>query len=356
MLSVRMRSSWRLPELRSRRQTMLGPCMGRTNLRKLSVLSEHQLAYLLNEHENGNAYIDTVMGSRELLLYNIDPLILPITPADWENKTFRGLSKEHIIDALNIDHNRSPDFLEDALLMAGTSFLPTFPALLDTEMYKEPPTLLNILNLLRAQEKSVDKASRFFETDLKLRDPKWYDKYMKAKMGLRHPVTMTLEGAVVTKEWDKLTGDNNQYLGLQLPLELHFYLSTALVGPRTLNYFVSLKSVVFPTLDGVTSDEYKRFGSMRMPSKLWSIAICKHRSTRRPILGESMTHCSARIRASAVDPELCHSPSFLYRLKTSHEALFPGTRSLDSIPNPKSSPMPYGASSISEDMSTTSTN
>lgn len=198
------------------------------------------------------------MGSRELLLYNIDPLILPITPADWENKSFRGLSKEHIIDALNIDHNRSPDFLEDALLMAGTSFLPTFPALLDTEMYKEPPTLLNILNLLRAQEKSVDKASRFFEADLKLRDPKWYDKYMKAKMGLRHPVTMTLEGAVITKEWDKLTGDNNQYLGLQLPPELHFYLSTALVGPRTLNYFVSLKSVVFPTLDGVTSDEYKR--------------------------------------------------------------------------------------------------
>src|SRR5450756_285292 len=58
MLSARMRSSWRLPELRSRRQTMLGTCMGRTNLRRLSVLSEHQVcrvirSTLLRSHQLG---------------------------------------------------------------------------------------------------------------------------------------------------------------------------------------------------------------------------------------------------------------------------------------------------------------
>jgi len=236
-----------------------GPQVSPHMLRCLTSADLEKLAYLFDAvDETGNGYIDGVMGSKELLLYNIEPLIFPMTPTNWENKTFTGISKEDFYETLAIDASKSPEFLEDALLMAGTSFLPTFPALLDPEMYRHPPTLQNVLNLLRAQEKSVDKAARFFEADLKLRDPKWYDKYMKAKMSLRHPVTITLDGVIATKSWDKLTGDNNEYLGLQLPPELHYYLSTAVVGPRVLNCFVSLNAVVYPTLDGVTSDEYKR--------------------------------------------------------------------------------------------------
>ncbi len=218
-----------------------------------------KLAYLLQlEDEKGNGYIDSVMGSKELLLYNIEPLILPLSPTDWDNKSFQGLSKDEIVETLNIDRSKSSGFLEDALLMVGTSFLPPFPALLDRDMYSASPTLPNALNLLQTQEKSVEKASRFFETDLKLRDPNWYDKYQKAKMSLRHPVTMSVDGSIVTRAWDQLTEDNKKYLGLQLPPELHFYLSKALIGPRVPNCFVSLQSVVFPTLDGVQSDEYKR--------------------------------------------------------------------------------------------------
>jgi hypothetical protein len=101
----------------------------------------------------GNGYIDGVMGSKELLLYNIEPLIYPITSTNWENKTLTGISKDEICESLSIDLQKSPEFLEDALLMVGTSFLPPFPALLDTEMYRHPTTLQNVLNLLASPRK-----------------------------------------------------------------------------------------------------------------------------------------------------------------------------------------------------------
>jgi len=194
------------------------------------------------------------MGSKELLLYNLETIILPLTPTDWENKSWRGFSKEDMVINLKV----TPELLSDALLMAGTSFLPIFPALLDPQVADQPPSLTNAINLLRTSDKSVDRCCITFDNDLRERDPKWLDKYRKAKMGLKHTVVTHQDGSINTALWDQLTNDNHEYLGLQLPGELHFYLSNALIGPRILNCFVSLQSVVFPTLDGVTSDEYKR--------------------------------------------------------------------------------------------------
>ncbi len=217
------------------------------------------------------------MGSKELLLYEIDALILPLIPTDWENKSWRGIFKPDMLTNLKV----TPDLLADALLMAGTSFLPVFPALLDSQVADQPPSLTNAINLLRTSDKSVTSTCVTFDADLKQRDPKWLDKYRKAKMGLKHPVTLNVDGSIHTQDWDRLTIDNNEYLGLQLPAELHFYLSKALIGPRILNCFVSLQSVVFPTLDGVTSDEYKRLVTrLLVPVKETTAALIASRIHR----------------------------------------------------------------------------
>jgi len=68
------------------------------------------------------------MGSQELLSYNIDDaVIVPPTPANWENRYFAGYVKSELIRKVA----PSPELFSDALLMIGTSFLPHFPPLAD---------------------------------------------------------------------------------------------------------------------------------------------------------------------------------------------------------------------------------
>jgi hypothetical protein len=203
------------------------------------------------------------MGSRELLLYDIhDAIIFPPSSSDWEKKTFTGVLRSDLIKKLNV----TPDMFADALLMTGTSFLPTFPPLHEENIIsRQPFTVLDAVNLLRTSEKSITTTCAAFSDILQLRDPNWLDKYRKAKMGVKHSVTVQEDGSVHIKEFDNLTSDNVEYLGLQLPPELYHYLSKALIGRRLMNSFVSLESTVFPTLDGVLSDEYRRLVTTSLP-------------------------------------------------------------------------------------------
>jgi hypothetical protein len=201
-------------------------------------------------------YIDGVMGSKELLLYDKagDSIINPPSASDWEKKAFTGIVKPDLITQLKV----SPEMFADALLMVGTSFLPPFPPLqVESIISQQPYTLIDAINLLRTSEKSVTNTCSAFRDILDKHDPRWLDKYRKAKMLVKHCVTVEDSGRINVREYDSLTSDNVEYLGLQLPAELYHYLSKALIGPRLMNSFVSLESIVFPTLDGVVSDEYK---------------------------------------------------------------------------------------------------
>lgn len=196
------------------------------------------------------------MGSQELLLYDInDAIISPPSPADWEKKAFSGIIKSDLIRKLNV----SPDMFQDALLMIGTSFLPTFPPLLDnTIITRQPYIIEDAINLLRTSEKSVANTCAAFHDVLQLRDPNWLDKYRKAKMAVKHSIIASEDGNIHIREYDNLTQDNHEYLGLQLPAEMYHYLSKSLIGPRLMNCFSTSEFFVMPTLDGVISEEYRR--------------------------------------------------------------------------------------------------
>lgn len=203
------------------------------------------------------------MGSQELLLYNIhDAIIYPPSAADWEGKTFSGVVKSEIIKKLGV----TPDLFQDALLMIGRSFLPFFPPLLDNDLTQEKTyNITNAINQLRTSEKSIANACAGFSDILARTEPNWLDKFRKAKMGIKHCVTVQLDGTVNIRDYENLTSDNVEYLGLQLPPELYHYFSKGMIGPRLMNSFVSLESWVFPTLDGVLSDEYKRLVTSSLP-------------------------------------------------------------------------------------------
>lgn len=201
-------------------------------------------------------YIDGIMGSQELLLYEIwDAVIFPPNSTDWENKALRGVLKSELLKKLNV----TSDMLSDALLMTGTSFLPPFPPLQDqTIISRQPYNVGDAINLLRTSEKSVSATCAAFSDILNVRDRDWLDKYRKAKMGIKHCVTVDTDGNIHIRDFDHLTGDNHEYLGLQLPAELYSYLQKDVIGPRLMNTFNSLEYHVLPTLDGFVSDEYRK--------------------------------------------------------------------------------------------------
>lgn len=219
-----------------------------------------QLAYLDTLDEQ---YIDGIMGSQELLLYEInDGIICPPSSADWEARSFQGFIKSDLIKKLNV----SPEIVTDALLMIGTSFLPPFPPLEDAHITSTQPWTINeAINMLRASSKSITTACTAFSDILQEKDPNWLDKFRKARMAIKHCQTIRESGAVHIQDYEHLTSDNVEYLGLQLPSELHYYLTKAVVGPRLMNCFASLEFLIYPTLDGVLSDEYRRLVTEALP-------------------------------------------------------------------------------------------
>jgi len=201
-----------------------------------------------------------IMGSQELLLYPIKDSI--IRSIDWDANTVTAISKKQIIKALNVSE---PLFM-DARLMTGTSFLPPFPALLDTTIIKNQPfTISDAVNMLRTSDKSVTIAcTSSFNDMVQQHDPDWLDKYRKARMAVNHFIYIAESGEVVVNDYDHLTGDNHEYLGLQLPSELFHYLNIGLIGPRILSWITNGQLVVLPTVDGVATDEYKKLVSSQL--------------------------------------------------------------------------------------------
>lgn len=197
--------------------------------------------------------IGGVMGSQELLLYPIKDSV--IRTIDWDNKSIQAISKKKVIRSLTPTGSESR-FI-DCFLMTGTSFLPPFPALLETSLYTTH-NISNAANLLRTSENSVATACASFNDILqRLGDPNWLDKYHKARMVVNHFIYIAENGEIRVNEYDTLTKDNHEYLGLQLPAELFHYLNTGLIGSRLLSYITHGQILVQPTLDGVISDEYK---------------------------------------------------------------------------------------------------
>ncbi|KAK4067032.1 uncharacterized protein Triagg1_8032 [Trichoderma aggressivum f. europaeum] len=193
-----------------------------------------------------------VMGPQELLLYPVQDSV--IRNMDWDAGTVTAISKKRVMRALGVGE---PMFV-DAMLMTGTSFLPPFPPLQDTAMYPNPYTIMDAVNILRTSEKTVANACASFNDILQAHDPNWLDKYRKARMAAQHFIYIADNGEIKVNDFERLTKDSHEYLGLRMPSELLHYLNTGLIGPRILNAIAHGQIIILPTLDGTASEEYKQ--------------------------------------------------------------------------------------------------
>lgn len=191
-----------------------------------------------------------VMGYQELLMYPIKDCV--IRNIDFKAKTVTAISKKRVLRALAV----SESTFTDALLMSGTSLLTPFPPLADVSLYPQGYSVSEAANLLRMFDKSVANACSNF-SDLLKQDAKWLEKYQKARLAAHHFIYVAESGEVTVNDFEHLTGDNHEYLGLQLPEELYHYLNTGLIGSRNLNCITHGQILIQPTLEGSASDEYK---------------------------------------------------------------------------------------------------
>ncbi|RNJ54986.1 hypothetical protein D7B24_009087 [Verticillium nonalfalfae] len=205
-----------------------------------SILQENKLHFLVAPYNASAqiAYLDMidsdqcagVMGSQELLLYPINDGV--IRSFDWENKKVKAIFKKSLIRSLNV----SDTTFTDALLMTGTSFLSTYPPLQDTS---------------------------------------------RAKMAVLHFVYIAESGEVKVNDYEHLTNDNLQYMGLQLPAELYHYLNVGLIGGRVLSGITHLQIFITPTLDGTVSEEYKKLVTNQLvPIREQTLALLMPRLNR----------------------------------------------------------------------------
>ncbi|KAK8058734.1 nuclease-like protein [Apiospora phragmitis] len=251
-----------------------------------SILKKHNLHFLVPPF-NACAqltYFDMIdseqcsgiMGPQELLLYPIKDFI--IRSIDWETGKFTALSKKNIIKSLNVTE---PMFV-DALLMRGTSFLPSFPPLEDTGITPHPPaSVIDAVNMLRTADKSIATACASFGDILQKKDPNWLKKYHKARMTIDHFIYITEAGEPKVHNFDTLTKDNYEYLGYQLPAELFHYLNAGLIGARVPSWVTHGQIIVAPTLDGVPSPEYKKLVTTQlMPLREQTLGLIMPRLNR----------------------------------------------------------------------------
>lgn len=212
-----------------------------------------QIAHLYNLSLQGpnTQYVDCIMGSYELFLFNVDNVITKIS---FEDETVSVISRTTIKEGLGV---QIPDeILVDALLCTGMYGVPTFPPLLEGKtLPRNQFDLKDATLMILSSGRTVGKTC---EQHLdKKNHPEWELKYQKAKMSIEHYIVIDKPGKILISKYDHLTADNHEYLGLQLPPEVLHYLSQAAINPRVLDWFSSLEILAHPPLDGGDSEEYK---------------------------------------------------------------------------------------------------
>ncbi|KAJ6788843.1 hypothetical protein PWT90_06995 [Aphanocladium album] len=278
-----------------------------------AILKNRKLHFLVAPYNASAqlAYFETIdsdqcagiMGSQELLLYPVKDCV--IRNIDFDNKTVTAISRKRVMRSLGVGEA----MLIDALLMSGTSFLPPFPPLLEPSIYQHPFTIMDAVNILRTSDKAVATACASFNDILVAQDPNWLDKYRRARMAVHHFIHITEEGEVRVNDYDNLTQDNHEYLGLQLPAELFHYLNTGLIGSRILNCITHGQILVQPTLDGTASEEYKKL----MTSKIVPI--------KEQALGLIIPRVHRGIGHKDITMRVWFDPKFSYKIN--HRALQP---------------------------------
>ena len=238
-----------------------------------AILTNIQLAYL---ERASTQFIDAVMGSSELFLFDVDKVI---TKLDLDQSTFSWLSRR--VCQIEIAKLPSDDVFIDACMLSGNSFLPTFPPLENPQIYRKPFTIRDTINMMLTVGPSVTAVCTHYQDEMQVQHLNYLDRYQRGRSAVKHHVVLTEDGKVEPLHAEQAPSDVHEFIGQRLPEELYFYLSKGVVGPRVLNWLTSGELSETPPLDGGESTEYHRLVMTQLsPMRLEALSLLSQPMSR----------------------------------------------------------------------------
>ena len=224
--------------------------------------------------------VDALYGSSELFLYGAQRIITKFTlahetieaPGKAGAVSKRSQLKQDACTFTWIDLDQClkmlgdipVNFFIDALFLAGSSRLETFPPLKDSLQYPQPFTFRNVVDLLLSFSGNVFRMCEHYSQDTRVAQINWIDRYMRAVQSVRHMIILIRHDLVKPRTYQssqraqRPPSDLHELVGLALSEELQYYLYRGLIGPRVLGWLISGKIKITAPHAGGESEQYRR--------------------------------------------------------------------------------------------------
>jgi hypothetical protein len=150
--------------------------------------------------------------------------------------------------------NISSDTFVDACILCGTSFISTFPPLENTRIAK----LKAAVDMVVTNGRGGYGVCKQYADDPAVSSTNYIEKYMKARLSVKHHVVMTKDGKVEPLNAESAPSDTHEFISYRVGEELYYYISRGVLSPRVVNWMVSEQILVAPPLDLGESQEYRQ--------------------------------------------------------------------------------------------------
>ena len=216
-----------------------------------------------------NQFIDAVFGPSELFCFGIDKLITKFgrlydsyrqnitdasRPTIPEQSSFHWVDRRDCLAELG---NVPVHLFIDALMLAGSRLLQTFPPLLTLNTYRKGFSIRSVVELISSCGGSVARLCAQYTTEPAVKGV-YIDQYKRATTRIRHQAVLNAEGDVEVLNKEHAPDDTHDCIGLRLPEELYMYLSRGMLRPRLLNWLTSGKIYVTQPLAGGDGRPYQK--------------------------------------------------------------------------------------------------
>lgn len=174
----------------------------------------------------------------------------------------------------------SADAWVDACILAGSSLLPTLPALNNPGLRRNLK-LQSAVDLIRSSGLSGASLCLNYQEDPQVRRMDYVDLYRRSRLAIRHEIVLTADGKVVPFDSGNVPSDLHGLVGQRLPDELYYYLSTGGIGTRILNQLTTQQIFEAVPVDGGESEDYRTLVQTNLtPLRTSALSLLSHSLAR----------------------------------------------------------------------------
>lgn len=167
----------------------------------------------------------------------------------------------------------SDDQFLDFRLLLGSPFLRPFPHFAASFTGK-PLIIRDALAMFNAAGRSALGMCAQFESDSRVQDLQYLDRYKRAYMVVKHHVYMDIDGRVGPMNPETSSSDLHELINQRLPEELYFYLSKGILGPDVPNFLTSGEVRISLPLGAEDTEVYRQLvGDTLTPIRTQSICL-----------------------------------------------------------------------------------